>query len=171
MRKKLLLFFINIFIFSLFSYSQSIKKLPVKVLTNIQLPTVEEIEEREKLLSIITLCREQILREISPSFFKKKKLKVIGYIDPEIKFFYTKKKIIKTNKNIIYIITIDNIDFPIERKPFIDGIEVFSSYSEKIYIHNKYVYLDCWKFFKTNKNFSYILKELDNKKLEVKVQR
>ena len=46
MKKKLLLFFINIFIFSLFSYSQSIKKLPVKVLTNIQLPTVEEIEER-----------------------------------------------------------------------------------------------------------------------------
>ena len=83
----------------------------------------------------------------------------------------SKKKIIKTNKNIIYIITIDNIDFPIERKPFIDGIEVFSSYSEKIYIHNKYVYLNCWKFFKTNKNFSYILKELDNKKLEVKVQR
>jgi hypothetical protein len=70
MKKRLLLFFINIFIFSLFSYSQSIKKLPVKVLTNIQLPTVEEIEEREKLLSIITLCREQILREISPSFFK-----------------------------------------------------------------------------------------------------
>lgn len=58
MKKKLLLFFINIFIFSLFSYSQSIKKLPVKVLTNIQLPTVEEIEEREKLLSIITLCRK-----------------------------------------------------------------------------------------------------------------
>lgn len=55
MRKRLLLFFINIFIFSLFSYSQSIKKLPVKVLTNIQLPTVEEIEKREKLLSIIFL--------------------------------------------------------------------------------------------------------------------
>ena len=52
MKKRLLLFFINIFIFSLFSYSQSIKKLPVKVLTNIQLPTVEE---REKLLSIIFL--------------------------------------------------------------------------------------------------------------------
>ena len=72
MRKKLLLFFINIFIFSLFSYSQSIKKLPVKVLTNIQLPTVEEIEEREKLLSIITLCREQILREYLRLFSKKR---------------------------------------------------------------------------------------------------
>ena len=91
MRKKLLLFFINIFIFSLFSYSQSIKKLPVKVLTNIQLPTAEEIEEREKLLSIITLCREQILREISPSFFKKKKLKVIGYRSGNKIFLYKEK--------------------------------------------------------------------------------